>query len=142
MQGDTGGVCNRCCNRYSSQLLLGFCCRGQVANIPLTIAFRNCSHKYCSSSDLNVLYKHASFREPKVPCSTVTDELDSPCKSLLRASQACETDPFGTRRTAKRDVLNTLHSFLGLAHMKFRSLYLERILETSFLNSPLHPFYR
>lgn len=50
---------------------------GEVANVPLTAAFRNCSCQYCSSGDLNVLYKSASFREPKVPSFTVTDELEA-----------------------------------------------------------------
>ena len=35
-------------------------------------------------------------------------------------------------RTTKQDVLSTLHPFLDLAHTKFRSLYLEESLETSF----------
>lgn len=57
--------------------------------------FHNCSSGYCSSSDPRVFYKPASFREPTVPRSAVTGELDSPCVRLLRDSQACERDSLG-----------------------------------------------
>lgn len=46
---------------------------------------------------------------------------------------------FGVSRRTKKDVLNTLHSFLGLPHTKCISLYLEDTLETSSSNFPFAP---
>lgn len=62
---------HRHCNRCGSPSLWG-----QMANIPLTVAFRNC--RYCSSSDHNVLYEIRFLQEPQVSSFLVTDELDPP----------------------------------------------------------------
>lgn len=69
-----GGVCNRC---YQTQfpVAVGLLLPGQVASIPLTVAFGTCGCKYCSSRDPNVLCNCASFRGPREPSLIVTDEL-------------------------------------------------------------------
>ena len=79
MQGQHGEVSVIDSNRHSSRVLSGFCCWGKWPVSPLTAAFHTCSYKYCSSSDPKVLYKCASFREPRVLSFIVTDDLDSPC---------------------------------------------------------------
>lgn len=76
MQNHLRGVC-LLDSVIDSQLHVGPLLLEQVASILLTVAFHNCSCKYCSSHAYNDLYKYASFAESKVQSLILTDELDS-----------------------------------------------------------------